>query len=802
MKYRIAAFVLCIAMVLGLLPAAAAEELHASDLGSTPVELDICDGSISIVSGTDTVAYTQGDEVYTSTGGCIVTQSDTSGPAANRIDISAAEEDALEVKLTIAGLNVESEESPIALDGSASVILTLVGENVLTCTGTSYSNSNQAGLCVTQYAALTVKGSGSLSATGGYQGAGIGGGYSGDGGTITISGGEVTAIGGQGGAGIGGGKYGNGGTITITGGMLNATSGNAGVPEGSGAGVGGGYFGDGGVITISGGIVTATGGSGAGIGGGYNGDGGNIFIIGGSVTAFGGTFSKTSTDCGSGIGGGKDGSGGAIFLSNSEITAKGYYHAIGGGSMDNAYGCDCISSSESVVLNLSYTHRSSSGTAGGSLYQERIDTYKMSDSAAHIGNDAIFSVDAYGYSGITYQWQRKDGYQWIDMEGQASATSAIPVAEDTVGSSYRCKITNVYGNTVYTDSVKSYILAFTQQPESVETNLDEIAALTVTSSCSNVTYQWQRSYDRVSWTDVAGKNSPTLVVTTTHSENGAWYRCVITATNGDELASDPAQIIVNTNVVTYTTHYYLENADGSYSLADRTVLEGQPGAAVTAPEKTFEHYEENTAMGVHSGTVAEDGSLTLSRYYSRVAYTLTFETNGGSALPAVTAKHGTALSLPQPTWYGHTFDGWYLDQDFTERAVFTLMPTADTTVYAKWTAVGEGRGTEYLINGISLRGEDYQPVEEIPAAPFYAEVSVTNLSSVTTDTLVLAAYDGDGRMLDMWFMYSNPAVGQTVVLGTLVDNSGGEIAILRAYMLPMLGGFVPLARSVSVGADV
>ena len=390
----------------------------------------------------------------------------------------------------------------------------------------------------------------------------------------------------------------------------------------------------------------------------------------------------------------------------------------------------------------------------------------------------------------------------MNVDSQTSATASIPMSEENNGAIYRCAVTNVYGNVVYTNTAQSYILAFTQQPESVETNLDEIAALTVTSSCSNVTYRWQRSYDRVSWTDVAGKNSPTLVVTTTHSENGAWYRCVITATNGDELASDPAQIIVNTNAVTYTTHYYLENADGSYSLADRTVLEGQPGAAVTAPEKTFEHYAENTAMGVHSGTVAEDGSLTLSRYYSRVAYTLTFETNGGSALPAVTAKHGTALSLPQPTRYGHTFDGWYLDQDFTERAVFALMPTADTTVYAKWTAVGEGRGTEYLINGISFRGEDYQPVEEIPAAPFYAEVSVTNLSSVTTDTLVLAAYDRDGRMLDMWFMYSDPAVGQTVVLGTLVDNSDGEIAILRAYMLPMLGGFVPLARSVSVGADV
>ena len=100
---------------------------------------------------------------------------------------------------------------------------------------------------------------------------GIGGEY-GDGGTITINGGTIEATGGRYGSGIGGGNRGDGGTITINGGTVTATGGTSG-----GAGIGGGYRGSSGAITLSGGIITATGGrSASGIGGGYMVSGGNI----------------------------------------------------------------------------------------------------------------------------------------------------------------------------------------------------------------------------------------------------------------------------------------------------------------------------------------------------------------------------------------------------------------------------------------------------------------------------------------------------------------------------------------------
>ena len=86
-------------------------------------------------------------------------------------------------------------------------------------------------------------------------------------------------------AGIGGGDYGSGSDITIIGGTVTATGGWG------GAGIGGGYYyGSGSNITIRGGTVTANGGyNGAGIGGGFDGSGSDITITGGSVKAVAGT---------------------------------------------------------------------------------------------------------------------------------------------------------------------------------------------------------------------------------------------------------------------------------------------------------------------------------------------------------------------------------------------------------------------------------------------------------------------------------------------------------------------------------
>ena len=165
-------------------------------------------------------------------------------------------------------------KAALSVQGKGNVEIELDGNNELK------SGTQSAGLEKTSTGTLTLKDdskeAGSLTATGGNNAAGIGGGFQGNGENITITGGTVTATGGFSAAGIGGGREGKGENITITGGTVNA-SGCA------GAGIGGGINGSGSNVTVSGAAqVTAVAGkgqklnasgSGATIGDGYHDEG-------------------------------------------------------------------------------------------------------------------------------------------------------------------------------------------------------------------------------------------------------------------------------------------------------------------------------------------------------------------------------------------------------------------------------------------------------------------------------------------------------------------------------------------------
>ena len=246
-------------------------------------------------------------------------------------------------------------KAALSVQGKGNVEIELDGDNELK------SGTQSAGLEKTSTGTLTLKDdnneAGSLTATGGFNSAGIGGGYLGDGKNITITGGTVTATGGSSGAGIGGGREGKGENITITGGTVNAT-GNE-----DGAGIGGGGNSSGNNITITGGTVNVTGGygGGAGIGGGAEGGGGNnITIKGGTVTATGGGYRGNS---GAGIGGGSSGSGENITINDGKVTATGgsYAAGIGGGSV-GAWGGDA-GSGKNITINGGTVN--ATGTDGG-----------------------------------------------------------------------------------------------------------------------------------------------------------------------------------------------------------------------------------------------------------------------------------------------------------------------------------------------------------------------------------------------------------------------------------------------------
>lgn len=83
-------------------------------------------------------------------------------------------------------------------------------------------------------------------------------------------------------------------------------------------------------------------------------------------------------------------------------------------------------------------------------------------------------------------------------------------------------------------------------------------------------------------------------------------------------------------------------------------------------------------------TLTYDGSQ--MRFLRAESYTVTYETNGGSAVSPVKVMNGRTVNKPaDPELSGHVFLGWYADAQFTTAFSFGATPvTADTTVYARW----------------------------------------------------------------------------------------------------------------------
>ena len=233
-------------------------------------------------------------------------------------------------------------KAALSVQGQGNVEIELDGDNELK------SGANRAGLEKnTSEGTLTLKDdkneAGSLKATGGENGAGIGGGNRGSGKNITIKGGTVNATGGLDGAGIGGGgENGSGENITIKGGTVNAAGGRF------GAGIGGGLLGSGKNITITDGTVNAAGGQfGAGIGGGDRGSGEDITIKGGTVNAAGGL---QAAGIGGGNGGGGNGGGGQEGSGKNITITGGTVNTTGGDNGGAGIGGGFLGSGEAITI--------------------------------------------------------------------------------------------------------------------------------------------------------------------------------------------------------------------------------------------------------------------------------------------------------------------------------------------------------------------------------------------------------------------------------------------------------------------
>ena len=153
----------------------------------------------------------------------------------------------------------------------------------------------------------------------------------------------------------------------------------------------------------------------------------------------------------------------------------------------------------------------------------------------------------------------------------------------------------------------------------------------------------------------------------------------ITVKNGDTELKSGAKVqkeAILTITATPNSNYTLDQltVDGATKQNDGTYKVNAKATALTVAA-TFKASSSGGGGGGGGGAVS--------------TYTLTFDTNGGSAIDKITKDSGTTIDLAayKPTRAGYTFAGWFSDKALT-KTVTSVKLTANTTVYAKWTQNG------------------------------------------------------------------------------------------------------------------
>jgi len=144
------------------------------------------------------------------------------------------------------------------------------------------------------------------------------------------------------------------------------------------------------------------------------------------------------------------------------------------------------------------------------------------------------------------------------------------------------------------------------------------------------------------------------------------------------------------------------------------------------------------SQAVPANMPAENVTLTAS--WTINTYTITFNTNGGSAVDPITQDYDTAITVPaNPTRVGYTFNGW-------SQAVPANMPAENVTLTAQWTI------NQYTITFNSNGGsavdsitQDYDTAVTAPAEPTRVGYTFNGWSqsvpsNMPADNIMIEAY--------------------------------------------------------------
>lgn len=165
-----------------------------------------------------------------------------------------------------------------------------------------------------------------------------------------------------------------------------------------------------------------------------------------------------------------------------------------------------------------------------------------------IGNKVTFTAGASGEGELTYQWQySRDGVTW-QRSSAAGTTATCLVNGTTLGTWYRCMITDAFGQRVYTSPVQ--ILSeqgpvITRQPEDAVGPTGSKGVISVKAEGEGLTYQWQLSNNNGKKWSNSKVTTDSVSFTINAKRNGRLYRCIVTNAAGVQTISESASIVAS-----------------------------------------------------------------------------------------------------------------------------------------------------------------------------------------------------------------------------------------------------------------
>lgn len=352
------------------------------------------------------------------------------------------------------------------------------------------------------------------------------------------------------------------------------------------------------------------------------------------------------------------------------------------------------------------------------------------------------------------------------------ALSQRTSADDQQG--YDVKVTNEAGETVYSEEIAENeaagVIYFTFESNGGSHATEALASGTYTVSLL-----------KSGWTDPINTMTITLAQVSYNTNGGTPEAIASFYTDTNNTVTLP----VAPNKSGYTF-------DGWKSSADNNVTQAGAKVAVSA-DTTFTAQWSKRSSGSHGGSGSSGGSASTT-------YTLTFETNGGSAISKVTKNKGTTIDLAQyaPTKSGATFEGWYADKGLTKK-ITSVKLDANTTVYAKWTEApvsglpfGDVKSADWFYNDVKYVYE--KGMMAGTAADVFAPNATTTRAMIVTILYRLEgspAVTGTSAFVDVpagqWYTDAvNWAAANQIVKGTSATTFAPNDSITREQMAAIL----------------